>query len=278
MYPNQLDYTMSQKFSCDHCPETFALHDLLKAHVRSTHAASAFLQQPRTFRCAVCSKGFTQRTNLRTHERVHTGDRPYKCTMCTKAFYQRTNLRNHIRTHTNERPYVCTECGRAFTQRGNLYLHERIHSGIRPFECSVCHRTFTQKGNLKSHLKTHMKKKEIDDDITVISDQHPPGRQLADNHTSTGVAFPCGECDKVFYRHSLLRSHQRLHQQELDRVASDDNVLLETVVAAVEVTKSRKVHIDESKISDDQSPILQIPTSVIAHQPNSTVFPERVSS
>lgn len=275
MYPSQLGYTMSQKFSCEHCPQTFALHDLLKAHIRSTHAASAFLQQQRNFRCAVCDKGFTQRTNLRTHERVHSGERPYKCTMCTKAFYQRTNLRNHIRTHTNERPYVCTECGRAFTQRGNLYLHERIHSGVRPFECNVCHRTFTQKGNLKSHSKTHEKKKEIRDGDLPVALEPSPSAPPSDNHSS--VSFSCNECQKVFHRRSLLKCHEKTHQIQRANATSDADVLLETVAAAVEATKSRKVPVIEKKVSVIESGATQMPVSV-PHQPSSHVFPDRSSS
>ncbi|CAG0895096.1 unnamed protein product [Darwinula stevensoni] len=48
-----------------------------------------------------CGKRFSLDFNLRTHVRIHTGDRPYVCPFdgCTKKFAQSTNLKSHILTH-----------------------------------------------------------------------------------------------------------------------------------------------------------------------------------
>lgn len=57
--------------------------------------------QPFECRHVGCGKRFSLEFNLRTHMRVHTGDRPYGCPVdgCEKKFSQSTNLKSHLLTH-----------------------------------------------------------------------------------------------------------------------------------------------------------------------------------
>ncbi|XP_036910981.1 zinc finger protein 42 homolog [Sturnira hondurensis] len=115
-----------------------------------------------------CKKPLKNRDSLRKHVLLVHGPRNHVCAECGKAFAEKSKLKRHFMVHTGERPFQCTfkGCGKRFSLAYNLRTHVRTHTGEKSFLCTFdgCWKGFAQSSNLKCHLLTHTKPKTSDEE------------------------------------------------------------------------------------------------------------------
>jgi hypothetical protein len=81
----------------------------------------------------------------------------YRCPWegCEKLFNRFYNLRSHYRIHSGERPFCCDSCPSSFARNHDLKRHQRIHSGHKPFTCQTCRKSFSRNDAMSRHLKSN---------------------------------------------------------------------------------------------------------------------------
>ncbi|KAM7292524.1 hypothetical protein ISCGN_025666 [Ixodes scapularis] len=137
-----------KKYQCRFCPFSSSYPSDVKGHER-THTGE------KPFSCRFCYRVFALKSNLHVHERIHTGEKPFRCQTCQKAFTRSSDLVRHRRVHTGNKPYGCGTCGAAFQRRFQLRCHEGLHGGDLPFHCKQCGALFVQISHLNAHQKEH---------------------------------------------------------------------------------------------------------------------------
>ena len=76
---------------------------------------------------------------LRTHLKMHSGEKSNKCNQCDYASSQAGHLRSHLKTHSDY----------ASSRTGNLKTHLKTHSGEKSNKCNQCDFRSSEAGNLR---------------------------------------------------------------------------------------------------------------------------------
>lgn len=151
------NYEVPRPFECpdQECKKKFRTRANLSAHMRYHRAEN------RKYKCAVpmCSKSFFFSTDLRKHMKSHSLERSVICDICGDALKTSDTLKSHLRIHTGDRPYKCRQpgCQKAFATSNSLDIHTRTHTGEKPFKCDLdgCQKSFSDPSTLQVHKRLH---------------------------------------------------------------------------------------------------------------------------
>ena len=81
------------------------------------------------FSANFCSRQITERTKLKRHELLHTGETNFSCTYCDKSYSRLDRLNFHERIHTGENTLSCKDCEKIFQSTAGLKYHRSICKG-----------------------------------------------------------------------------------------------------------------------------------------------------
>ncbi|XP_077561100.1 uncharacterized protein LOC144175907 [Haemaphysalis longicornis] len=93
------------------------------------------------YRCRSCPYTTNNKVHMETHVRKHTGERPFACAQCGRRFSDRCNMRRHERKHADPfaaegmaaaegmtAAFACGLCPKTFPHRKGLSNHIRTHN------------------------------------------------------------------------------------------------------------------------------------------------------
>ncbi|XP_054167596.1 zinc finger protein 62 homolog [Oppia nitens] len=162
-----IQHNTKRQFKCyvDGCDQTLANKNQLKSHIQIKHNITT-TSKCRPFKCDKCDKTYTNRSNVKKHQKYIHSDIPreFKCRYdgCDKVFRFESTRKQHYLRHENLwfRRFKCDVdgCGKSFYRRAHLNEHTTyLHSNDRPFACEWpgCDKRFKLMENLKQHREIH---------------------------------------------------------------------------------------------------------------------------
>ena len=76
--------------------------------------------------CGVCGLVFSSHRDVILHNRTHTEKtKDFGCHLCGKYFAQRTTLKQHLVIHSGEKNFCCDVCGKRFALKIYLRTHKK---------------------------------------------------------------------------------------------------------------------------------------------------------
>uniref|UniRef100_A0A3Q2E332 C2H2-type domain-containing protein n=1 Tax=Cyprinodon variegatus TaxID=28743 RepID=A0A3Q2E332_CYPVA len=127
----------------------------LQTEQRGSRRSRSSVEQAKTFRCAVCSKEFTEKLAFEKHRRLH-GKKPRNC---RKTFRDATKIHGFLVSREGDSSiltpvfFKCPVCEQVHRHWCHYVLHLQSHTSGRSDCCDTCKQEYSQAAGARRHCR-----------------------------------------------------------------------------------------------------------------------------
>ena len=169
------------------------------------------------YECKICGWKTKYIVSVKDHVRIHMNEKPFICGVCTKAFSNQSNLNSHLARHYDNRPFECDVCNLTFKLKSSLNSHKKRHYQEKRFTCDICGKKVFTGSALKQHRFSHTDERPFHCEVCNKSFKTGP---LLTRHAyihTGGGKYQCYICKEAFARKEYWRIHMRKrHNQDME--------------------------------------------------------------
>ncbi|XP_075848643.1 paternally-expressed gene 3 protein isoform X2 [Microtus pennsylvanicus] len=169
------------------------------------------------------------------HQKDNASDMIYECQDCGLGFTDLTDLTSHQDVHSGKALVDSREYAHSEVHVHSVSEFEKKYSGEKLFECPKCGESFTQSSLLFEHQRVHEQDqlysvKAGDDGFVAVLPVRPRRNCASErNPAVAGSAIRCRQCGQGFIHSSALNEHMRHHRDDemLEQNELNDEVFIQ---------------------------------------------------